>query len=91
MDTGSSPPCRGIDEFREDVTVKVSYSNDAQTPYRLLPDTGHVYVARSGQRYVHVTGAHQQRIVFLSLRYKSGAFGFLGVFFTNAQIGGSVV
>ena len=23
----------------------------------LLPDTGHVYVARSGGRYVHVAGA----------------------------------
>jgi hypothetical protein len=33
-----------------------------------------------GGRYVHVTGAHQQRAVFLSLRYKSGAFGFYGTF-----------
>jgi hypothetical protein len=27
----------------------------------LFPETGHGDVARSGERYVHVTGANQQR------------------------------
>ena len=42
----------------------MSVGNDAQAPYRLLPDTGRGDAARSGERYVHVTGGNQQRTVF---------------------------
>jgi hypothetical protein len=38
--------------------VVSEFSSDTQAPYRLLPDTGHVCVARCAERYVHVTGAH---------------------------------
>src|SRR5207248_11681317 len=81
---GSLLSCWDIDELPKLCNSgNLATSNDAQAPYRLLPDTGHLCVGRSGGRYVHVTGATATRN-FLSLRYKSEAFGFYGAFFTKS-------
>ena len=43
--------------FENNGRVEIEFSNDTQTPLRLLYHAGRRNAARSGERYVHVTGA----------------------------------
>jgi len=43
--------------LENDGRVEIEFSNDTQAPLRLLYHAGRRNAARSGERYVHVTGA----------------------------------
>ena len=63
--------------LENDGRVEIEFSNDTQTPLRLLYHAGRRNAARSGERYVHVTGA----IIYAGFRppiQNRGPFSFCG-------------